>query len=146
MKPSASLTALIIALAAPITAALPEPAAPEPAAPEPAALELAQLPPPDADAWCTWNNPQWKFNYKVVIKEVDNVKKICDGLWAGLAKHRFFCSVGNAHCGEPENYPKGLEWSFTSGLTCKVGFIEASFWETTNNKFGALDTSGCQGP
>lgn len=135
MKPSSTLTAVIIALAAPITAALPEPAP----------LELAVRDPPVADAWCEWKNPGFVFEYRVYIKEVDDVKLRCKKLWAGLAEHRFLCPVSKPRCDPSDIYEKGLEWGFTVGYGCNVGCVQSAFWEATKNKFGGLDVSQCQG-
>lgn len=151
MKLSFTLTTLVIALAAPITAALPQPAISDPALsdpalPDPALPKLAPRDPPeDANAWCTWRNPGWVFEYRVVIKEVDDVGMRCDRLWSGLANHRFLCTVTKPNCQRSEIHEKGLEWSFTAGMGCDVGCVQSAFWEATRNKFGSLDVSQCQG-
>lgn len=130
MRPSSTLTALIAALAAPITAAPPEP---------------ALSTPPVADAWCTWRNPGFVFEYRVYIKEVDDVNLRCKKLWAGLAQHKFLCPVSKPKCEKSDIHEKGLEWGFTVGYGCNVGCVQSAFWEATKNKFGVLDVSECQG-
>lgn len=135
MKPSSSLTAFVIALAAPISAALPQPAP----------VELAPRVPPHADAWCTWRNPGFVFEYRVYIKEIDDVDVRCAKLWEGLAQHRFLCPVSKPRCEKSDIHPKGLEWGFTVGYGCDLGCVQSAFWEATKNKFGALDVSECQG-
>lgn len=134
MKLFSSLTALNMALAATITAALPESAHANP----------ARADPEDLPAWCEWQNPDFVIDYMIVIKEVDDVGAVCHRLWKGLALHRFLCPVSNAACEKHMIYEKGLEWKFRVGLGCDVGCVQSAFWEATRNKFGALDLYKCK--
>lgn len=140
MKLFSSLTALNMALAATITAALPEPALPELAPPESART----ADPEDLAAWCEWDNPDFVIDYMIVIREVDDVGAVCHRLWKGLAQHRFLCPVSKASCEKHMIYEKGLEWRFRVGLGCDVGCVQSAFWEATRNKFGALDLYKCK--
>lgn len=138
MKPSSTLATLVIALATPLTTAV--------ALPEPA-LQVRNNtgPEDDADAWCTWRNPGFVHEYRVYIKEVENVQATCKGLWEGIKQHRFLCPLSKKRCEPSMVYDKGLEWSFTAGLGCDVGCVQSAFWEATRNKYGALDITECQG-
>lgn len=157
MKPSSTLTTLIIALAAPITSALPEPAVSEPTLSDPPfdnTLPIPDLPEPDypglaprnpaeePTAWCTVEGGI-VHRYKVIIKEVDDVNVTCEKLWKGIRGHRFLCPTSKKHCAASPIYKKGLDWSFTVGLGCNPGCVESAFWGATKNKFGALEMSKC---
>ncbi|KAF2643998.1 hypothetical protein P280DRAFT_466705 [Massarina eburnea CBS 473.64] len=73
--------------------------------------------------------------FYVTASGVDDIPGICGGLWDNLKQFNACIGVGVPDCGGEDGE---LTWQFSNGSSCNGGDIEATWWDATKNKFGAI--------
>ncbi|KAK7178431.1 hypothetical protein PSPO01_15529 [Paraphaeosphaeria sporulosa] len=87
---------------------------------------------------CTYiqeGNVAW--HYTVVAQGVPDIPGICGGLWDNLKQFADCVGVSQNQC--ESNESGDLIWEFRDGLSCNDGMIEATWYDATQNQWGAID-------
>lgn len=89
-------------------------------------------------AQCRWHQSGSPIlrKYYVLADGVDDVPGICGGLWDNLNGQGACGGAIPGGCGGNGGH---LRWEFTIGSACNSGAIEATWWEATRNRFGAIN-------
>ncbi|KAK7178430.1 hypothetical protein PSPO01_15528 [Paraphaeosphaeria sporulosa] len=75
--------------------------------------------------------------YKIAAQGVPDIPGVCGGLWDNLKQFSGCIGVGSEKC--EANEAGDLVWEFSDGTSCDDGMIEATWYDATQNQWGAIE-------
>ncbi|PVH93597.1 hypothetical protein DM02DRAFT_695445 [Periconia macrospinosa] len=88
-------------------------------------------------ASCVRSQAVWGIvGYAINAQGVDDVPKVCGDLWSNLRRFHDCIGVGVPSCEKRGN--NELVWNFSNGSGCNMGMVESTWWEATQNRYGAI--------
>ncbi|KIX02464.1 uncharacterized protein Z518_08405 [Rhinocladiella mackenziei CBS 650.93] len=75
-------------------------------------------------------------SYVVTTSGVPNIPQTCGWLWDNLEEFPGCEALSDVYCGGTNG---NLKWTLTASWACDAPKIESSWWDSTGNKYGAID-------